>query len=89
MLRPRLRRPRRRTRAAFASPIPLGVAALPGGGFLIADTGDNVVELVTPGGCASVVAGIGAPGNAGDGGPAQAAALNLPTRVVATATAAT
>ena len=64
---------------------PLGVAALPGGGFLIADTGDNVVELVTPGGLLSVVAGIGAPGNAGDGGPAQAAALNLPTRVVATA----
>ena len=64
---------------------PQGVAALPGGGFLIADTGDNVVELVTPGGLLSVVAGIGAPGNAGDGGPAQAAALNLPTRVVATA----
>ena len=54
---------------------PQGVAALPGGGFLIADTGDNVVELVTPGGLLSVVAGIGAPGNSGDGGPAQAAAL--------------
>lgn len=64
---------------------PQGVAALPGGGFLIADTGNNVVELVTPGGLLSVVAGIGAPGNAGDGGPAQAAALNLPTRVVPTA----
>jgi hypothetical protein len=64
---------------------PQGVAALPGGGFLIADTGDNVVELVTPGGLLSVVAGIGAPGNSGDGGPAQAAALNVPTRVVPTA----
>ena len=64
---------------------PQGVAALPGGGFLIADTGNSVVELVTPGGLISVVAGIGAPGNSGDGGPAQAAALNLPTRVVATA----
>ena len=28
---------------------PQGVAALPGGGFLIADTGNNVVELVMPG----------------------------------------
>ena len=64
---------------------PQGVAALPGGGFLIADTGNSVVEVVTPGGLLSVVAGIGAPGNSGDGGPAQAAALNLPTRVVATA----
>ena len=64
---------------------PQGVAALPGGGFLIADTGDNVVAFVTPGGLISVVAGIGAPGNSGDGGPAQAAALNLPTRVVPTA----
>ena len=64
---------------------PQGVAALPGGGFLIADTGNSVVEVVTPGGLLSVVAGIGAPGYSGDGGPAQAAALNLPTRVVATA----
>jgi hypothetical protein len=64
---------------------PQGVAALPGGGFLIADTGDSVVELVTAGGLLSVVAGVGAPGNSGDGGPAQAATLNLPTRVVPTA----
>ena len=64
---------------------PQGVAVLPGGGFLIADTGNSVVEVVTPGGLLSVVAGIGAPGNSGDGGPAQAAALNLPTRIVATA----
>jgi hypothetical protein len=64
---------------------PQGVAALPGGGFLIADTGAHVVELVTPAGLISVVAGVGAPGNTGDAGPAQAAALNLPTRVVPTA----
>jgi hypothetical protein len=64
---------------------PQGVAALPGGAFLIADTGDNVVALVTADGLLRVVAGTGAPGNAGDGGPAAAAALNVPTRVVPTA----
>jgi hypothetical protein len=63
---------------------PQGVAALPAGGFLIADTGDNQVALVTPDGLLSVVAGTGAPSNSGDGGAAQAATLNLPTRVVPT-----
>ena len=63
---------------------PQGVAALPGGGFLVADTADNMVVYVAPDGALVAVAGTGAAGNSGDGGPAQAATLNQPTRVLPT-----
>lgn len=60
---------------------PGGVAALPGGGFLIADTGNNRIRRVSPGGVISTVAGTSFAGSGGDGGPATQAALNAPARV--------
>jgi hypothetical protein len=63
---------------------PQGVAAMPDGGFLIAD-GDYVVRRVSPTGTITTVAGTGVPGSAGDGGPATAAQLNVPNAVAVTA----
>lgn len=57
---------------------PRGVAALPGGGFLIADFGDNRVREVSPSGIISTVAGDGTQADSGDGGAATAAAVELP-----------
>jgi glucose/arabinose dehydrogenase len=54
---------------------PSGVAVLPDGGFLIADTGNSRVRKVSPGGMITTVAGTGTPGFSGDGGPATAAQL--------------
>ncbi len=68
------------TRAKLASP--RGVAPLPGGGFLIADQGNNRIREVTPAGVITTVAGNGTGGYAGDGGPANAAELNAPEDVV-------
>jgi hypothetical protein len=65
---------------------PGGVAALPAasrGGFLIADTGNNRIRRVSPGGIVTTVAGDGTAGFSGDGGPATSAALDAPARVVA------
>jgi DNA-binding beta-propeller fold protein YncE len=64
--------------------IPVGVAVIPGGGFLIADTGNNVVRMVSPAGVITRVAGTGTPGDIGDDGPAAAAQLNEPTGVAVT-----
>ncbi|HKG38635.1 MAG TPA: hypothetical protein VKB25_06565 [Conexibacter sp.] len=64
---------------------PGGVAALPaasGGGFLIADTGNNRIRRVSSSGIITTVAGTRSAGFAGDGGPATSAALNAPARVV-------
>jgi serine/threonine-protein kinase len=58
---------------------PQGVAAMPDGGFLIAD-GDYVVRRVSPTGIISTVAGTGVLGSSGDGGPATAAQLTCRTR---------
>ena len=44
-----------------------------GGGFLIADWGNNVVRKVSPAGIISTVAGNGQVGNGGDGGSATGA----------------
>ncbi|HEY3087842.1 MAG TPA: fibronectin type III domain-containing protein [Jatrophihabitantaceae bacterium] len=65
---------------------PSGVAALPDGGFLIADTGNSRVRRVSPAGTISTVAGTGTPGFSGDGGPATAAQLgqNSPYSVAVT-----
>lgn len=57
---------------------PEGLAALPGGGFLIADAGADVIDRVTAHGRISVVAGGG---NGGDGGPAVDAYLDNPMGV--------
>lgn len=62
---------------------PGGVAALPDGSFLIADTGNSRIRLVSPGGSIITVAGSSKSGFGGDGGPAIRASLNLPARVVA------
>ena len=62
-----------------------GVAVTAGGGFLIADTGNNEVRAVSPAGVITRVAGTGTAGNSGDDGPATDAELNAPVAVAATA----
>ena len=63
---------------------PSGVAALPDGGFLILDRGNDRVRRVAADGTISTVAGTTA-GFSGDGGPATAAQLDNPQRVEPTA----
>lgn len=66
--------------------VPTGVAALPNGGFLIADKERNVIRRVAPDGTISTAAGRSAvQGFAGDGGLAKAALLRFPTDVAAIA----
>jgi hypothetical protein len=60
---------------------PAGVAALPGGGFVIADLGNDRIREVSAAGIITTIAGNGTEGFAGDGGPATAAALNRPNDV--------
>jgi hypothetical protein len=60
---------------------PAGVAALPDGGYLIADTGNNRIRRVSQSGIITTVAGTGPAAFTGDGGPANAAALNAPSDV--------
>ncbi len=57
---------------------PRDVAALPGGGFLIADTGNNEIRMVSPSGVISTVAGTGVGGYNGDGILATTAQLDGP-----------
>jgi glucose/arabinose dehydrogenase len=57
---------------------PLGVAALPDGGFLVADAGAGRVRRVFPDGMITTVAGNGIRGFSGDGGPATAAEIYDP-----------
>jgi hypothetical protein len=69
---------------------PHGVAALPDGGFLVADRKDNRIRKVTGDGVVSTIAGTGSPcdptaSRCGSGGPAAAAQLNSPIGVVLTA----
>src|SRR5690606_8303999 len=60
---------------------PQGVAGLPDGGFLIADTGNHRIVRVDGSGAVAVVAGTGTDdGPLGDGGPATRAILRLPAR---------
>lgn len=65
---------------------PGGVSALPGGGFLVADTYNGRVRKVAPDGTVTTVAGGGRTTLArgiGDGGPATRAVLANPVDVVA------
>ena len=64
---------------------PAEVAVTADGGFLIADTGNNEVRVVSAAGVITSVAGTGAPGNSGDGGPAITAELSSPVGVAVTA----
>jgi hypothetical protein len=60
---------------------PRGVAATPDGGILIPDSNNHRVRLVAPDGTISTVAGTGAQGFSGDGGPATSAQLSIPFAV--------
>ena len=64
---------------------PVGVAVSADGGFLIADTSNNVVRKVSAAGVITRVAGTGTAGNSGDDGTATAAKLNGPFGVAETA----
>jgi len=64
---------------------PTSVAATADGGFLIADSANNLVRKVSSAGVITRVAGTGTAGNSGDEGPATDAELNGPTSVAATA----
>ena len=61
---------------------PLGVAVDAAGNLYIADHGNNRIRKVSPSGTISTVAGNGAGGFSGDGGPATAASLLFPTGLV-------
>jgi glucose/arabinose dehydrogenase len=65
--------------------LPVDVAATRDGGFLIADYGNDRIRRVSPAGAITTVAGTGAEGFSGDGGPATAAKLGFPDSVSATA----
>jgi len=57
---------------------PEGVAVDSSGNLYIADTYNYRVRMVSPGGTITTVAGNGAYGSSGDGGPATAASLRYP-----------
>ncbi len=68
--------------ARFAQLNQPSACALDGsGGMFIADTANHRIREVTPAGVIGTVAGTGAAGYAGDGGPATAAALYAPSGV--------
>jgi sugar lactone lactonase YvrE len=60
---------------------PTGIAVDTAGNLFIADTYNNRIRKVTPDGIISTVAGNGASGFSGDGGPATSARLNYPSSV--------
>ena len=62
---------------------PSAIAFDPSGDLLIADTGNNIVRMVTPGGTISTIAGNRGKGNGGNGGLATHASLNTPSGVIA------
>jgi len=64
---------------------PIGVAVTADGGFLIADTGNNEVRMVSPAGVITRVAGTGTAGSGGDDGPAIDAQLFEPIGLAVTA----
>ena len=67
------------TSASLAYPI--GIAMDRAGNLFIADSDNNRIRVVSPGGIITTVAGNGAAGYSGDGGPATSASLNYPVDV--------
>ena len=63
---------------------PVGVAALPDGGFLVTEYEGHRVRRVSAAGVITRVAGTGSAGFSGDGGAATAARLNKPVGVSTT-----
>jgi hypothetical protein len=57
------------------------LAALPDGGFLIADGGNDRVRRVWPDGTITTIVGTGEAGFSGDGGPAAEAEIDNPTAI--------
>lgn len=60
---------------------PAGTSVDPAGNIYIADRDNNRIRRVTPDGTVTTIAGNGAPGLSGDGGPAASAQLSGPTSV--------
>ncbi len=63
--------------------IPMGIATDNSGNLYIADTGNHAIRKVNAAGTISTVAGTGAGGYSGDGGPATSAVLRGPQAVAA------
>jgi uncharacterized protein (TIGR03437 family) len=61
--------------------IAVDVSADRGGNLFIADQFNHRIRKIAPGGTISTVAGTGAPGYSGDGGPAVNAQINTPTGI--------
>lgn len=64
------------SQATLNAPADLAVDAA--GNLYIADIGNHVIRMINPAGIISTVAGMGAAGYSGDGGPARSALLNRP-----------
>ena len=60
---------------------PSGIALSPDGGFLVTELFGHRVRRVSPGGVITRVAGTGAAGSVGDGGPSTDAELNQPAGI--------
>jgi sugar lactone lactonase YvrE len=67
------------TSASFYAPT--GLAIDSGGNLFVADTGNNRIRKITPGGLVTTVAGNGSAGSGGNGGPATEAQLIAPCGV--------
>lgn len=62
---------------------PRGLAATDDGGLIVAETGVHAIRKFSATGVPSIVAGTGAAGFSGDGGPSAGAKLNSPADIVA------